>query len=253
MSELWLDGGFWGAWIRQNFRPEIAWMKHAALDIILPAFPDPSEQGEEEARKTWEAYMAQPYDENVDPADLAEKARDKGIEVYSGIIKTRQAAVNLHVVMLWHLLEQQMLIFHSHQVLSVHEESRVYHDKQERSSLHRVSELRERLREGGCPLEDLTCWAKVCELKLAANAIKHGEGRSLDELRSLRPDLLSAEDSADHNQDASRRWVERPAGGKDIYVQDDDLRIYFDMALQFWDEFSRAVEEHSAHHRSGSF
>ena len=42
----------------------------------------------------------------------------------------------------------------------------------------------------GLSLRDLPQWDAVAELRLVANAVKHAEGESEQELRQLRPDLF---------------------------------------------------------------
>lgn len=43
---LWLDGGFWGPWIRREFVAEIEWTRRAVLSHMLPSFPDPVEEAD---------------------------------------------------------------------------------------------------------------------------------------------------------------------------------------------------------------
>lgn len=94
----------------------------------------------------------------------------------------------------------------------------------------------------------LPSWPKVEELRLVANVVKHGPGKSLDDLFEVRPDLLtlSKSETLILPSGQSLAWVEKPAGGEDIYIGDADLAAYFDSALSLWQEFSQAIEEHSA-------
>jgi hypothetical protein len=245
---LWLDGGFWGRWIREVFVSEIAWMRRSVFDHVLPSFPDPSTEADKASDAAWERAMSQPSDGSDDPSGYVEWAEEKGLETYQGFISMRQAAVNLYAVMLWHLLEQQFLVFHMRQVLEIHEEQDVKKKPKTRGQLFRLEEFHQRLDAGGCAMKALPSWPKVDELRLVANAVKHGPGKSLDNLYEIRPDLLTWPESGtlDLPLGKSCAWVEKPAGGEDIYVGDADLAAYFDAAASLWQEFSKAIEEHSA-------
>ena len=245
---LWLDGGFWGRWIRKVFVREIEWTRRSVFDHILPSFPDPSTDADKARDAAWEMAMSQPSDGSDDPASYADWAEEKGLETYLGITRMRQAAANLSAAMLWHLLEQQMLFFHMRQVLKIHEEQEVREKPKTRGQLFRLDEFHQRLDASGCSMKVLPSWPKVDELRLVANAVKHGPGKSLDDLFEIRPDLLILPKSETLNLPLrqSLAWVEKPAGGEDIYVGDADLAAYFDAVTSLWEEFSNAIEEHSA-------
>ncbi len=245
---LWLDSGFWGHWIRRVFVSEIEWMRRSVFDHVLPSFPDRSSEAIKARDAAWEMAMSQPSDGTEDSASYADWAEERGLETYLGITRMRQAAANLSSAMLWHLLEQQMLLFHLRQVLKVHEEQEVREVPKTRDRLFRMGELHRQLDEGGCSMKALPSWPKVNELRLVANAVKHGPGKSLDILFKMRPDLLTIPESRSLSLPIrqSPAWVEKPAGGEDIYVGDADLAAYFDAATSLWQEFSNAIEEHSA-------
>ena len=245
---LWLDGRFWGPWVRKVFVSEVVWMRRSAFEHILPSFPDSSTEADKTRDAAWEIAMAQPSDGSNDPASYVEWAAEKGLETYEGFTRMRQAAANLSAAMLWHLLEQQILVFHMRQVLKIHEEHEARVDAKTRTKLFRLDEFHQWLDAGGCSMKSLPSWRKVNELRLVANAVKHGPGKSLDELYAIRPDLLTMPESGaiDLPLEPSRPWVERPAGGEDIYVRDADLAAYFDAATSLWQEFSDAIEEHSS-------
>ena len=233
---LWLDGGFWGRWINKVFVSEIQWMRRAIFEHILPSFPDPSTEGHKARDEAWEIAMSQVSDGTDDPTDYVEWAEEQGFETYLGITKMRQAAANLSVVMLRHLVEQQMLFFHMRQVLSKSEEQEVREQPKTRQKLLQLEDFHRRLNEGGCSMKTLPSWQKVEELRHVANAVKHGPGISLDKLCETRPDLLTLPGAEILETSFQRNpaWVERPASGDDIYVRDDDLVVYFDAAVHLW-------------------
>jgi len=244
---LWLDGRFWGPWIRRTFVLEIEWTRRAVLDHMIPSIPSAEDEGARAAKEAWEDVMSMPSDGSDDSGDYAEWAEEQGVEVYLRLTSVRQAAVNMSTVMLWHLLEQQMLLFHKRQVLKIQEEAGVLHESKLRDKLFRLDEFHHRLDEGGCPMKSCLSWPKVEELQLLANAVKHGPGKSLDKLYAIRPDLLDmpeTDELSSFKPEPSR--VERPAFGEDLYVRDADVVTYFDAAINLWQEFSVQIENHSA-------
>ena len=155
-----------------------------------------------------------------------------------GVRRIRQATVNMAAVTLWHLLEQQLLMFHIREVLDANERIS--------TNFRNIEKLKSRLKDNGCDIEQLSSWAKLRELKLVANALKHGPGPSLTKLFKIRPDLLvppGMKRSSHFNPLPS--YVESPAGGYDIFVKDDDLQAYFDTVISFLNEFSDMIEKHS--------
>jgi len=249
-----LDGHFWAPRIRKDFVADIESTRSAVVEHMIPSLPSPEREGEKAQAEAWQAVLSTPSDGSDDPADLAEWAFEQGAEVYMRWVSIRQAAVNIACVLLWHVLEQQMLFFHIRQVLTIGEEQGVRSDKDERKRLFSLTEFHRRLNEGGCSMQALLAWPKIDELQLVANSVKHGLGRSLDRLHALRPDLLIPPgiDDLEINMDRSPSWVEKPAVGEDLYVRDEDLRAYFEAAKELWVQFAEAVEQHTVRHRGAT-
>lgn len=241
---LWLDGGFWGPWIQQAYPAEVDALREALLTHMLPALPDPAREAETYQQAQWEWAMSQPSDGTDDPSKWVEWAQEQGMERYERLAGVQQAMLNMGTVMLWHLMEQQMLSFHRRQVLSIHEEAAALNDPKLRQRLCTLKEFEDRMAEGGYALGQLANWAKVSELRLVANTVKHGAGDSACRLYLLRPDLFSPPGLDQPSQGMSPRLgrVERPASGDDLYVTEQDLVSYFDAAAAFWQEFGTLVE-----------
>ena len=91
----------------------------------------------------------------------------------------RQGVLNLLAVGLHQLLEQQQVFFFQRELA-----------KKEKERFGPTT-LKERLlAEYGIDSTSFGCAAKVYELRVAANAIKHGPGSSARTLAELRPDLF---------------------------------------------------------------
>ncbi len=254
--ELWLNGNFWGAWIRKFFISEIEWTRRAILEHMLPSIPDPATEADKTSDAIWYGNMEH-YSDEEDPCALAEYAENQGFEVYDRLSGVRQASANMATVMLWHLLEQQMLLFHTRQVLTVHEEQAARENPEEKieipckkskevkeRNLLSLAEFHARLDAGGCSMTSLPAWQKVKELHLIANTVKHGSGSSAKKLYKIRPDLFYPNcDTQEHNSRPC--LLRKPAAGEDLYVTEQDIAAYFEAAISLWQEFSIKIEEHS--------
>lgn len=131
------------------------------------------------------------------------------------------------------MFEQQVFLFHRKQVLHPEEENNI--------KLINREEFKKRLASFGISIEALSAWSKVKELEVVANAVKHAEGRSADELRSLRPDLFdhpAIQKYSFFNFGISRPHVYMPLAGKDIYLTIDDLYAYSSALVSFWEELA---------------
>ena len=253
---LWLDGNHWSIWIRKVCIPEIEWTLRAILDHILPSIPDPATEADKTSDAIWYGNTEH-YSDEEDPCAFAEYAENQGFEVYDRLNGVRQAAANMATVMLWHLLEQQMLVFHTRQVLTVHEEQAARENPEVKSDipckkgkevkkrkLLSLEEFHARLDAGGCSMKSLSAWSKVNELRLVANTVKHGSGPSSDELFKIRPDFFYPNcDTQEHNSRPC--LLRKPAAGEDLYVTEQDIAAYFEAAISLWQEFSIKIEEHS--------
>ncbi len=240
---LWLDGKFWGAYFKRSYIPEIESLRDVQLNNMLTALPDAEREAEAHTQSMWDWAMAQPSDGSDDPGDWAEWVQEQGLIHYQRLSGVRQAAFNMGTVMLWHLLEQQMLSFHRRQVLSIQEEQDTLEDPKKHNALHTFKEFKKRLEEGGYGLSLLSAWNKVDELRLVANTVKHGAGDSASKLLAVRPDLFTAPGLGDFSARFAPRAVdvERPAAGEDLYVSENDLRAYFTAAVDFWTDFAEMI------------
>lgn len=242
--EIGLDGTFWGPWFLRVYVPEIEGLREAILTQMIPALPDAATEAEAYKQEMWEAVMSQASGADDDPRDAADWALQQGIDMYERLAGVRQATLNMTTVMLWHLLEQQMLCYHRRQVLTIHEEWDARYDPKKFKKICTLSEFENRLAKGGFALDQISAWEKLLELRLLANTAKHGAGESANKLHALRSDLFSPL-SADGSRSlfpSSRNDVERPAAGEDLYVAEQDLNCYFDAALAFWREFAEMIQ-----------
>ena len=240
---------FWMQYFRTVSFHEIESYRRAGLERILPAFSRINEEAEPVVEAEFERLRAMPADPEgrIDIADLAEQAQEHGQMFYATMHGLRQGLHNLLAVGLHHLFEQQQLFFFQRQLAT--KENEVFH----------ITRFNNRLAECGIDSNDFRrAAAKTDELRVAANAIKHGAGRSANELAELRPDLFEdpilAKVHADiglpkNEQRARERARARaaalvaPLAGDGLYVAEHDLTAWCDAARAYWLALATILEE----------
>lgn len=229
------DGRFWADHFRLIFTKQISHFCAAVESRFLPTFNSLEAEAKQAEDAEWERLGQFVDPEYADEETLAEQALNAGIDYYSSMDAVRQTLINLSVASLYHLFEQQLLFFHRRQVLHPREENE--------KELIKIKEFKTRLSDAGLHIETLKSWAKIEELRVVANTIKHAEGSSAEKLRQLRPDLFThpqLRDTAGFDSSSMSR-VYLPLAGEDIFLTVADLRAYCTTLLEFWEEFGAAI------------
>jgi hypothetical protein len=149
---------------------------------VEPVIANLSKRADEIANAEFARLGRQPAGDDFDGdmSQAAEAAHEKGQAYYDTMNSIQQATLNLFAAGLFHLLEQQL--------------TEVCHDGAFDEAPPKESRLEVvaswYCKHFGLHFSALASWPKVNQLRLLANAIKHGEGSSARELRILRPDLF---------------------------------------------------------------
>ena len=113
------------------------------------------------------------------------------------MVSLRQSMVNLLAAGLYHMIEQQL------GALSLDcAYERVSDTNLDVVKTWYVTNL-------GIDLSSLEPWAKLRELRLVANSVKHAEGGSAKQLRELRPDLFQDPAFAHIRVEMGASWFDR--------------------------------------------
>jgi len=235
-----LDGHFWERHFKKLFIPQINVFCDATIERVMPLFDNIEEEADSVVQAEYERYGSLPAtgEESWDMADAAEWAQEIGLAHYEALTGVRQSLINLAVVALYHMFEQQLLLFHRKQVLHRTEKDNI--------SLIGIGKLKMQLKDVGVDIEKLRPWEEVNELRLAANSIKHAEGDSAQKLKKLRPDLFVSPYLQNENLSPSHSpKVLMPLAGEDIYSTTKDLKKYQSALVSFWDDFGAAIKLHS--------
>jgi len=235
-----LDSNFWCRYFKDVFIQQIDAFCDPFVGRVLQAFANMSQEAEEHKDAEYNRLSSQPASEydTSDMCDIAEQAQGAAIGYYVTLCAIRQTIINLGVAALYHILEQQLLLFHRKHLLYPAEENEI--------AKISLNVLRKRLQNEGIDIESLQSWPKVTELKLIANSVKHAEGKSAEKVRKLRPDLFTHPDlrALQWTQRPSASRVYSPLAGQDIYLTDNDLETYRSAIIAFWKEFSGVIQDH---------
>jgi hypothetical protein len=209
-----------------------AYRDHILADV-LAGYATIDERAERVADEAYERMGSQPArgDWDDDMSDAAEAASERGQIYYEMMTGMRQATINLHAAGLFHLLEQQLSSLIPRVRDSTHPDEA---GQAPRANIHAYADwISANL---GLALRDLPQWGAVDELRLIANAVKHAEGPSEQELRQARPDLFVHPVAAEMGLSGTGRFVEPlrlPLAGEGLFVTEEVFGEYATAVYDF--------------------
>jgi len=152
------DPRFWAKDLRTRIASDIRRFRETVQSKILPVFANLSNEADEMADKTYQRLGEQFDPDQDDPASNAEKAYEAGVEYYFEMKGIEQAVLNMFAAALYHLLEQQLLMFYRLEFL--HGAPVVGQRK--------LEELYAALRDENINVKRLRSEARINELRLVA-------------------------------------------------------------------------------------
>lgn len=84
------------------------------------------------------------------------------------------------------------------------------------------------------PFENLMCWPKIKELRTLVNVIKHAEGYSEQDLRTIRPDYF--EQQIGNQKYDLLSLYHSTLLNETLLVKDKDFVDYYNALVEFWNE-----------------
>lgn len=230
-----------GQYIARRFRrgvaPQLATYVTTVQSELLPLFANISARADQIAKDEFERLQASPAGE-VDEGDigsLAEMAQEKGEMFFNALDMLHKTSLTLYTIGLFHLLEQQLAaVCHDAIFDSPPNDARL--DKT-------AAWLKTNLK---VDIKTLSSWGVINELRLLANAAKHGEGSALRQLRVIRPALFEdprlRELLPEHPDIYRSGKVRTPLAGQGIHVSERDFAEYGNVTVEFSLEIARYFE-----------
>jgi hypothetical protein len=213
---------------RRYFQSQISSFAEIYSQKLMPAF----ENIEKEADKCENAFyndrMSQPScDDSVDPASIAEEARDIGIERYCFLKLGRYHLTAAWHVMLYEFWEQQIRSFLFREI-SKDKPTGAFNN-----FCRNFDEIEAQLKSHNVNIKNCLCWHKIDELRRLCNVIKHSGGSSLGPLRERNPALLKKSTVAEVELIELYRtsFLEEA-----LNIDETTLQNYKDALLSFWEK-----------------
>lgn len=183
---------------------------------------------EEEADAAAEAYLERigmHFDPDChDVGDFYESAHEKGIEFYQMLNEMRTATRLSVIADMFHQWDKQLRDW-------IVSEMRHWHHGEHvkkaiwQQDFPRIMDL---LASFGWNPRSLETFSNLNAMRLVVNVFKHGDGKSLEDLKSLHPEYLAPE---------TRRQIDWPLdffGYADLQVTDDQIKRFVDAISNFW-------------------
>ena len=201
---------------------------------IIPIFSSLGEETHTIAETKHKALAENFNPELEDPGEYAVMAWEAGLEHYESMSLMQYNMRLMWISTLYQFWEQQVRKFVFEEGTRTHK----FIDKKgnvidfESFCARGIDDIKDAFNKFGQDLEKLKSWPKIEELRLLANVIKHGEGRSSKNLKRLRPDYFDAGIiSAD-----LLGLYKTTLGERVLNIEDSEYKIYCDAILEFWDE-----------------
>lgn len=152
------NGKLWKERFSTVFIPQIELYRDVWREHFLPTLAELDKEAERIARKAYKQFSVQADPECSDAAEITEQAHDAGFEYYDTMATVRQGLINIYPIGLYHLVEQQVLLFFRECLASFPNEI-----------AWKLEHVKTKLKECKIDLNELPCWPRVVELRDLAN------------------------------------------------------------------------------------
>ncbi len=220
----------------QHYLREFSAQVHKIVDVletkVLPAFENLDAEVDAEVEQAIKAGYSN--ENSWIPADQRyDAAVEYGTELYDQGMSARQALLNLHVVAIYHLFEQRMRVLHRRATGKKPPD----HEAGVRSHWDAKSGFKI-LGEEDVVLMD--------EVRLLANVVKHGDGKSADALHQLNNRLLISEAErsmlgSDMPDQPHKAPIDSPLWGEGVYVKMNDIARYREGLVRVFEAYLNAM------------
>ncbi len=231
-SQLYLD-----VYKRKRLISEIILYKETYLGKIMPVFGEV----EKEADKMSQDYYDEVMDSysadgmGVDPAEVAERAEEIGIDYYEDITLMKYNSLGMWIIMMYQFWEQQVRKFLYEEM--IHCFSLEMKDFCTRG----INDFKNKFEFHNIKIDELDSWDEITELRLLSNTLKHGDGRSAQKLKKRHPkyfenglDKHFEDDFGDLFQLDFLDLYNSTLLEKVLNISSDDFQRLCDALINFW-------------------
>jgi hypothetical protein len=216
MSQLFLDEHR-----RAFFKDQIRILASAYRERLLPQFDHIEAEADSIAQRFYDTY---PATEHTDGGDIAEAALQEGLRHYDYLRISRYVLTASWHVALYEAFEQQVRGFLFDEI--GRRAGVIFRDFCENSK-----EIIEVFRYHGVDPCGLSTWAKISEMRLLCNVIKHSDGDSALKLHEVNPSLFKIEDGFEYIDLYRTTLLEET-----LAIDKTTLKEFENALYGFWDE-----------------
>lgn len=215
--------------LRKKYINDLTQIKELFFERIEPIFADAEKESTDYRNHLWDDLMSRPCDNNdIDPSDFAETVQEIAFEKYEILSLMQYRNISMWISCLCQVWEQQLFDFVYREARS---EGIKYKEKDLKNGFAFSKEVFEWHQQ---PLEELTCWQKIKELRALVNVIKHSEGNSEQKLRTMRPDYFEL-DTGIEKYDLLSLYHSSLLEAT-LQIQNKDFIDYYNALVAFWNE-----------------
>ena len=231
-------GSYLATQIRGWLLRPVLFFRQYIFDDILPGLSNLGQKAERMANDYYNHIGSQPVGEcgDVDMANVADDADAISQGWYAMMAQVRQTMLNLLAAGVFHLAEQQLA--------QLCRDAACDEAPSPETNLEKLEAWYQKYLD--LDLKKLPSWATVAELRLVANTVKHGEGRSASRLKILYPAIFSNPDYAElYEQEGltpGMREAHAPLTGEDLFVTQALLGTYLDGVESLFEEIAEYLE-----------
>lgn len=214
--------------LRQRYIDDLTLIKTMFIERIQPIFANAEKESEEYQNELWESIINRPCTEDnyVDPGDYVGFVQEKAVERYEMLSLMRYRNIGMWIACLCQVWEQQLYSFIIHEA---QQEGIKYDSSDIKRGFAFSKEVFEWHQQ---PFEQMATWAKIKELRLLVNVIKHAEGDSEQKLRTLRPDYFTEEVCG--TQYDLMVLYHTTLLEPTLMIKEQDFTDYYDALVKFW-------------------
>jgi hypothetical protein len=212
-----VSGSYLASRTRLNTQPFVRAYGQWVHEHIIPIVNDFENQARAVEQDTYDQLSAEVHWETYggDDGDICERAFNTSLSFYETMVSLYQGTLNLFSAGLFHLIEQQLAALTHDGAIGVPARD---------TQLKNI--VRYYIEHFNIDLQQFGSWVVIEEMRLTANAAKHGEGPSAEELRAVNPQLFQPPTLRFDNQYVVHLPLHLPLGGDGLYVTEADFVRY---------------------------
>ncbi|MEK4117672.1 hypothetical protein NST44_16025 [Paenibacillus sp. FSL W8-0919] len=220
--------------LKNDFKKEIGLFVTTYIERISPVFSSIDDESQQKAEEYYSEIGCYFDPERDDPAEYAQRAHEFGYEYWAGMMLMQYNTRLMNISTLYQYWEQQLRRFFYSELTRQHRlfdtKGRQYEFKNFCTNITQIENV---LLQCGVDKNSLNSWTKINELRLVQNVIKHGDGKSAEDLEISRPDIFrTVADSETRIKDLYLSILNERA----LDIDDSEFIKYGEALQEFWDE-----------------